>query len=89
MNMIVRRHDPKKRVNKISYLTFQNCFNSFSCQKHNLKIKQLNSCRNDRETKNKHSLSISIYGNSEMESDDSVTDSIVACRDGLCLWGSS
>ena len=41
MNMIVRRHDPKKKVNKISYLTFQNCFNSFSCQKHNLKIKQL------------------------------------------------
>ena len=53
------------------------------------KNKTINSCRNDRDTKNKHSLSISIYGNSEMESDDSVTDSIVACRDGLCLWGSS
>ena len=24
-----------------------------------------------------------------MALDDSVTDSIVACRDGLCLWGSS
>ena len=36
-----------------------------------------------------NSLSISIYRDSEMALDDSVTDSIVACRDGLCLWGSS
>ena len=34
-------------------------------------------------------MSISIYRDSEMALDDSVTDSIVACRDGLCLWGSS
>ena len=34
-----------------------------------------------------NSLSINIYGNFEMASADSVTNFIVACRDGLGLWG--